>query len=123
MIEEDLFVELAEIIGRTLHVLNRVMEQEGANHLNRLNAEHESFGRYSDLALSSLLELTSDIRTVRTIESAVRVRAGRAEDLHESQPGPAEEHAIAWRVELWELLGVFEVCGHQFTVPKYSELC
>ena len=122
MVEEDLFVELAEISGRTLHVLKHVAGQEATN-LSNLGAELESFGRYPNLGLSSLVELTSDIRIVRAIESAIRVRAGRARDSHESQPGSAEEHAIVWRVELRELLGVFEVRDHQFTAPKISELC
>ena len=50
MIGEDLFVELAEISGRTFHVLKRVAEQKDANNLSRLSKELESFGRYSDTA-------------------------------------------------------------------------
>ena len=121
MIGEYLFVELAEISGRTLHVLKHVAEHEDANHLSRLSAELESFGRYRNLALPTLLELTSDTRIVRAIESAVRARTECAGDSHESQPGFTEEHAIAWRMELLELLGVFEVGGCQFTAPKVSK--
>ena len=123
MIEEDLFVELAEISGRTFQVLKNAAEQEGAGDLSFLSVELESFGRYIDLALLSLLEITSDIRTIRAIESAVRVRAERARDSHEPQPGSTEERPIAWRAELSELLDVFEVRGHQFTIPEVSKLC
>ena len=114
-------MELAEISGRTLHALKRVAEQQDANHLSCLTAELESFGRYRNLAVPSLLELTSDTRIVRAIESAARARTECAGDPHESQPGFTEEHAIAWRMELLELLGVFEVGGLQFTAPKVSK--
>ena len=120
MIEEDLFVELAEISGRTFHVLKCVAEHVDADDFSCLTTELESFERYLELVLPSLLEMTNDIRTIRAIESTVIVRA---RDQHGPQLGPTEERATAWRAELWELLGVFEVRGHQFTVPKVSELC
>lgn len=120
MIEEDLFVELAEISGRTFHVLKCVAEHVDADDFSCLSTELQSFERYFDLVLPSLLEMTNDIRTIRAIESAVTVRAN---DWHGPQPGSTEERAIAWRAELWESLGVFEVRGHQFMAPKVSELC
>ena len=93
MLEEYLFVELAEISGRTFQVLKHVAEQEGANDLSRLSAELDSFGRYFDLALSSLLEVMSDTRTIRVIESAIRMHVERR--VRSSQNWPPRQPSIA----------------------------
>ena len=123
MIEEDLFVELAEVCFRTCRVLGAVAERKDADNLSGLNSKLEDLGRYVDPARPSLLTMTSDIRTIRHIESMVREHANCIHDPQEYQSGPGEERIIAWRAELRELSSVFEVRGCQLTVPTVSKLC
>ena len=57
----------------------------------------------------NLLTLTSDISTLHHIESVISECADRRHGLQENHPGPAEECFIAWRTEMMEILGGFDV--------------
>ena len=112
MIEEELFVELAQVCVRTCNVLGTAAERKDAENLSGLGSKLEDLGRYLNPARPPLLTMTSDIRTIRHIESAVRDPTNCVQHSPEYQTGPAEERIIAWRAELRELLGVSEVRGH-----------
>ena len=71
---------------------------------------------------SPLLAMTSDIRTVRHIESAVRERANCARDSQEHHPGTVDGCPTAWRTELLERLRALDVCGFHPAMPTPSEL-
>ena len=57
--------------------------------------------------------MTSDIRTVHHIESAVRERANYARDSQEHYPEPINGCPVVWRMELLERLRALDVCGPQ----------
>jgi len=57
--------------------------------------------------------MTSNIRTVCHIESAVREHANRARDPQEDYPEPTNGCPVAWRMELLERLRALDVCGFQ----------
>ena len=65
--------------------------------------------------------MTSDIRTVHRIESAVRERANYARDSQEHYPESINGCPAVWRMELLERLRTFDVCGPQPAVPMPSK--
>ena len=69
-----------------------------------------------------LLIVTSDIRIVRHIESAVRERANCAQDSREHHPGSINEGPVAWQTEVFERLRTLDARGFQPAVPTPSEL-
>jgi len=66
--------------------------------------------------------VTSDIRTVRHIESAVRERANCARDSHEHSPGSIDGCPVVWRTEMLERLRALDVCGFQPAMLTPSKL-
>jgi len=66
--------------------------------------------------------MTSDIRTVRHIESAVRGRANCVQDSQERYPGFTNECPVAWRMEMLERLRTLNVCSFQSAMPTSSKL-
>jgi len=70
---------------------------------------------------SALLAMTSDISTVRHIESAVRERANCARDPQEHYPISVNGCPVAWRMEMLERLGTLNVCIFQPVVPMPSK--
>ena len=65
--------------------------------------------------------MTSDIRTVRHIESAVREHANCARDSQGHHPEPIDGCPIAWRMKLLERLRTLDVCGSHLATPTSSE--
>ena len=61
--------------------------------------------------------MTSDIRNVYRIESAVGERAKCARDSQGHYPESINGCPVVWRMELLERLGTFDVCGPQPAVP------
>ena len=61
--------------------------------------------------------MTNDIRNVYRIESAVGERAKCARDSQGHYPESINGCPVAWRMELVERLGTFDVCGPQPAVP------
>lgn len=89
MIEDVLLVDLAKICVKTCHILKTLTEGGDVNDLSGPNKKQiEDLGRCADSAQSSLLTMTSDIRTMRHIESVVRERANRTRDSRGYHPGP-----------------------------------
>ena len=71
----------------------------------------------------NLLTLMSDISTLHHIESVISECADRQHGLQENHPGPTEECLIAWRTEMREILGVFDVRRRLTTpVPPHTNL-
>ena len=101
------FVELAEDCIRACHVLRSVTDPSGK--------QIEDLGRCVNPAQPSLRIITSDTRIVRHVESIVSRRDSCARDLH--HPGSTEEWFSVWRMEMWEMLRVFNVRCFQFMVP------
>jgi len=66
--------------------------------------------------------MTSDIRTVRHIESAVRERANCARDSQEHYPGSINGCPVAWWMEMLEKLRILDVCGFRPAMPTPSKL-
>lgn len=62
--------------------------------------------------------ITDGIRTVQAIESAVRQRVNRASDAKEHNPSPTDEYIVALRVELCELLRLFDVHRCQLAAAR-----
>ena len=70
------------------------------------------------LQLNPLPIITSDIRTLRHIESAVREHASCAGD---HCPVPTTKCLTTWRAELLEILSFCDVCGFQLTTITVSK--
>ena len=70
---------------------------------------------------SPLPTMTSDIRTVHHIESAVRERANCARDSQEHYPESIDGCPVVLRMELLERLRTLDVCGFQLAVPTPSK--
>jgi len=66
--------------------------------------------------------MTSDIRTVRRIESAVREHANCTRDSQEHYPGSVNECPVALRMEMLERLRTLDVRGFQPAVSTSSKL-
>lgn len=69
--------------------------------------------------------ITSGIRTVRAIESAVRERVSCAGDSRENNSSSGEEYITAWRAKLCEIssmlyLRLFELTATKPAVPQPS---
>ena len=74
-----------------------------------------------------LLVVTGNIRIVHQVESTVGEHASGAnwaQDFPEHPSGPKNERIVAWKAELCEILGFFDVRCHYLTttVPTASEL-
>ena len=63
--------------------------------------------------------MTSDIRTIRNIESMVGERHGGAHDSRELHAGSTEEWLIAQRTNLWEILRLLDVRDSRFTTSTF----
>ena len=123
MVEEDSFVELAETCVRTCHVLRTVTDGRDPNSSSGPNkGQIEDLWKCVDPAHPPLLTLTSDTRTVRHIESAVRERAYCARDSQERYSESTNECPVAWRTEMLERLRILEVCDFQLAMPTPSKL-
>ena len=123
MIEEDSFVELANACVRACHVLKTVTDGRDTDSLRSPSERQiEDLGRCVDPAQPPLLTMTSDTRTVRHIESAVKERANCARDSQEHHPGSIDEAPVAWQTEVLERLRVLDVCCFQLAVPTRSKL-
>ena len=122
MIEEDLVVELTNACVRTCHALKTTTEGMDEDNLSGPSKKQiEGLAGCVDPAQLSPLTITSYIRTVRHIESAVRERANPTRDLWERRPRFVNECIIAWQAELLEILSVFEVRSCQLTIPTISQ--
>ena len=118
-------MELAKLCVRTSHVVKTVAEgNDGDNSSGPSKQQIEDLSRCVNPAKPSLLGITSDIRTVRHIESAVRERANRSRYSREHHPGSTGERVIAWRAELLEILNLYDVHRRQLTtsVPITPQL-
>jgi hypothetical protein len=121
MIDDDAYVELAKFCTGACHVLKTATGGRDVGSLSGPSKEQiEDLGRCVDPAKPSPLTIISDIRTVRHIESVARERANCARDLREYHPGPTKECLVAWRAEIREILGFFDVRGYHLTVPHNS---
>lgn len=117
MIEDDLFVDLARICVKTCHVLKMLTDGRDVDELSGPDEKQiEVLERCADPVQPSPLIMMGDIRTVRSIESAVRERGSCVRDSRGYYPGPTNECVIAWRVTLREALNIFDVSGHRLTV-------
>jgi len=122
MIEEDSFVELAKTCVRTCHVLKTATDGRDVDGLSGPNRRQiEDLGRYVDSANSPLLKMTSNISTVRHIESAIRERANCARGSQEYYPESINGCPVGWRMELLERLRTLDVCGFQPAVYTPSK--
>jgi hypothetical protein len=117
MIDDDAYVKLAKCCIKACHVLKIATKKRSTGSLSGPRKEKiEDLGRCVDLAKQSLLTITSGIRTVRHIESAIRERVRYAHDLRRHHPGPTKECLVAWQ----EILEFFDVCGRQPTISTVS---
>ena len=102
-------------------MLKSVIEGMNADNLSGPSKKRvEDLGRCVNPAQPSPLNITSGVRIVCNIESVVSERADHPHDLPESHPDSTEEHLIAYRTEMWEILRGFDVCGSHLTVPTVS---
>jgi hypothetical protein len=123
MIGDDAYVELAMCCARACHVLKTATEGKSVDGLSDPSKKQiENLGRCVDPVNSFLPIITSGIRTVRCIESAVGERAKCAGDSREHHPGPTKECLVAWRTELQEMQILFDVCACHLTVPTAPKL-
>jgi len=124
-IKDDSFTELAETCSRKCHVLKGRAEGTDVDDSGGLNLNKEKvedLARCADTAQSSLLTITSDLRTVRDIESVVSERVNCALDLQEHHLGFTNECLIAWLAKVWEILRALDVRTSQFTLHTPSKL-
>ena len=105
------------------HTLKSVIEGRDADNLaGPSNELIENLGRCVDPVHPSLLRnLTSNVRVVHHVESAVGERAKCTRELREHHLGSTKERLMVWRAEIWEILGAFEVCGSQLTTAVISK--
>ena len=113
MIEENSFAELAKTCVRAFHVLKIATDRRDIDNSSSPRRQIEDLGRCVDPAQLPLLKMTSDIRTVRHIESAVRERVNYARDSQGHHPGSTDECPVAWRMEMLERLRILDACGLQ----------
>ena len=117
------FVELAKDCVRTCHVLKSVTEGKDANNFSGSDEKRiEDLERCVNPAQSSLQNVTSGIRIMHQTKSLVSQRAGCARDSQERHPEPIEKRLIAWRMEMLEILRVFDVRGQYPSIATVSEL-
>ena len=123
MIDDDAYVELAKYCTGACHVLKTATEGRDMGSLSGPRKEQiEDLGRCVVPAKPSPLVIMSDIRIVRHIESVVSQHANCARNLQEYHPGPTKECLVAWRAEMREILGFFDVRGYHLTVPTAPKL-
>ena len=123
MIKEGSFVKLAETCARVCLVLKNATEGRGTGDSSGPSEKQiKDLGRCVDIVQRFPLTITTIIRILRHVESVVGERANCRRDLREHHPGSTEEHLIAWRMEMWEILGVFDVRDFQLAIPAVSEL-
>ena len=119
-------MELARDCVRACHVLKTMTEGKDADNLSGLSQRRaeqiEDLGRCVNPDRLSLLKITSDTRIVRHIESVVSERAKCGHGSLEHHPEPTKECLIAWQMEMWEILRVFDVRGFQFIIATVSKL-
>ena len=105
------------------HTLKSVIEGRDADNLaGPSNEPIEDLGRCVGPIYPSLLRnLTSNVRIVHHVESAVGEQAKRTRELREHHLGSTKERLMVWRAEIWEILGAFEVCGFQLIIVVISK--
>ena len=104
------------------HVLGSMAEGTDADTLGGPSKKQiEDLGRCVNPAQPSLLNVTSDLRVVHRIESAVVQRANCDPDLREHHPGSTKDRLMTWRAEAWNILGVFDVRDSQFALATVSK--
>jgi len=122
MIEEDSVEELTNACVKTCHALKAMTEGRDEDNLSGpIKKQVEDSARCVDPAPLSLPKITSDIRIVRHIESAVRERTNSTHDSREYHPWFTNECVTTWRAELLEILSVFDVRSCQLTIPTSSQ--
>jgi len=123
-VKDDSLIELAEACARKCQVLKSRTEGRDTDDLGSPypNVKIEDLGRCVDPAQSSLLPMTSGIRTVRHIESVINERVNYAQDSPEHHTGFTDERLITWLTKIWEMLKAFDVCSFQPTLPTVSKL-
>ena len=125
MIREDYFVELVKDCIRTCHVLKSVTEGSDVDDLSGgLNDSEkgvEDLGRCVNQIKPTLPTITSDPRIVSRIDFVVRERANHPRYLREQHSESTEESLIAWRMEMLEILRVFDVRGQQLSIATASK--
>ena len=121
MANEGEFVDVAKSCVRTCLVLRTVTEGRDVDGSGGPSKQIEELERCADPGRFSLLTMTSNPRTVRHIESAIRERADCAQDLWEDHPGSATERLATWRTEMLERLRALDVCDFRLTMPTPSE--
>ena len=123
MIKEGSFVELAEACARACLVLKNATERtDMGNSSGPSEKQIRDLGRCVDIVQRFPPTITTIIRILRHIEFVIGERANCRRDLQEHHPGSTEEHLIAWRMEMWEILRVFDVRDFQLAIPAVSEL-
>ena len=123
MIGDDAYVELALCCARACHVLKTAPEGKSVDSLSDPSKKQiENLGRCVDPVSSFLPIITSGIRTVRLIQSAVSERANCAGDLRGHYPGPTKERLVAWRTEIQEMQIFCDVCACHLSVPTAPKL-
>ena len=123
-VKDDSLIELAETCAIKCQVLKSRTEGRDTDDMGSPypNEKIEDLGRCVDPAQSSLLPMTSGIRTVRHIESVITERANCAQDSRGHHTGFTDERLIAWMTKIRETLKAFDVCGFQPTLPTVSKL-
>lgn len=119
---EDSFVELVRVCVRACHLLKAVTEGRDVDNLSSPSKKGiEDLGRHVDPSQQFLLLTTSDIRIVCHIEFVVSERASCGHDLPEDHPEFTKECFIAWQMEMWEILRLFDVRSFQPIVATVSK--
>ena|SRR5579872_1995419 len=72
MLEEEPVVELSQLCSRSCHVLDAATRQKDVNNLSSLERKIEDFTKVYQLVSLISLAITSNVRTVRDIESVIR---------------------------------------------------
>jgi len=104
------------------HVLRSVTEGRDADNFGGpYKKQIEDLGRCVNPAQPSPLSVTSDIRIICHVESAVVERAKCDHELRKHHPGSTKECLVALQTEVWEMLGVFEVFDSQLAIAKVSK--
>jgi len=122
MIDDDAFVELAKCCVRACHVLKTTTEGRGMDSLSGpVKKATESLEKYVIPARLSLSIITSEIRTIRYIESNLKASdsALGVNHLRECHPGSNGACLILWKMEIQKILGIFDVCGCHFGVRQF----
>ena len=120
MIKEGPFVELVEACARACLVLKNATERRDTDNSSGPSEKQiKDLGRCVDIVQRSPLTVSTIIRILRHVESVVAERANCRRDLQEYHPRSTEEHLIAWRMEMCEILRVFDVRDFSSQYPQF----